>query len=104
MIRRSKYNNKGAKEDNITFDSLKELRRYRELKLLLKADHIWDLEVHRRFPIEIYDQLICAYEADFTYNTGDGFIVEDCKGVKTPLYRLKKKLMKAVWDIDILET
>lgn len=109
MIRRSKYNNKQTREDNITFDSLKELRRYRELKLLLKAGRIQDLEVHRRFLIEVKGQLICRYEADFTYFKGRDmptyeFVVEDCKGVKTPLYKLKKKLMKAVLGIDILET
>ena len=29
--------------------------------------------------------------------------IEDCKGVKTPLYKLKKSLMKSIYDIDILE-
>ena len=105
---RSKYNNKRVKEDNITFDSLLELRRYRELKLLLKAGRIADFEVHRSFPIEVKGHLICHYEADFTYWRGTDipsyeFVAEDCKGVKTPLYKLKKKLMKAVWGIDIVE-
>jgi hypothetical protein len=31
-------------------------------------------------------------------------VVEDTKGMRTPVYRLKKKIMKALYDIDILET
>ena len=54
----------------------------------------------------VNDQKICAYVADFKYNkeNADGIwehIIEDAKGVETPEFKLKKKLMKAVFDIDI---
>ena len=53
----------------------------------------------------VNDQKICAYVADFKYNkeNADGIwehIIEDAKGVETPEFKLKK-LMKAVFNIDI---
>jgi len=46
------------------------------------------------------------YFADFVYTeTKSGVkIVEDCKGVRTPVYVIKRHLMKSVHGIDILET
>lgn len=43
--------------------------------------------------------------ADFVYTTEDGAqIIEDVKGMKTDVYKLKKKLMKELRGIEILET
>jgi len=48
---------------------------------------------------------IGSYRADFTYVNEDGQpIVEDVKGFRTPVYRLKKKLMRALYGIEILES
>lgn len=45
------------------------------------------------------------YVADFVYRNGLGHeIVEDCKGMRTDVYRLKRKLMLMVHGIRILET
>ena len=47
----------------------------------------------------------CAYYADFTYidkRTGET-VVEDVKGVRTPEYKLKRKLMLYVHGIKIKE-
>ncbi|MCR0169837.1 DUF1064 domain-containing protein [[Clostridium] innocuum] len=45
------------------------------------------------------------YIADFTYNDGNGqLIVEDAKGVKTPVYRSKRRLMAELNGIEIKET
>ena len=90
----------------ITFDSKWESERYLYLKSLEKAERIKDLELQPRYNIMVNDQKICAYVADFKYNkeSADGIwehIVEDAKGVETPEFKLKKKLMKAVFDIDI---
>lgn len=46
------------------------------------------------------------YEADFAYEVYGGHgaaVVEDVKGVKTPVYRLKKKLMLAIYGVDVVE-
>jgi len=103
---RSKYGNKKTTIHGITFDSKWESERYLYLKSLEKAGRIKDLELQPRYNILVNDQKICAYVADFKYNkeNADGIwehIVEDAKGVETPEFKLKKKLMKAVFDIDI---
>ena len=45
------------------------------------------------------------YIADFMYNDRNGqLIVEDAKGVKTPVYRLKRRMMAEKYNIEIKET
>jgi len=103
----SKYGNKITVVDNITFHSKKEAKRYLYLKVLERGDHIQDLQLQPSFDIVVNDQHICKYIADFRYTEEGKDIIEDVKGgnaTKTPVYKLKKKLMKAIYDIDILET
>ena len=102
MIKR-KYGNVRVTVDGHNFDSKREARRYGELKLLQKAGKISALEVHPRYDIHVNDEKVCAYVADFAYKTFDGKVVEDVKGVRTAIYRLKKKLMFAVHGIAIAE-
>lgn len=87
------------------FDSRAEYARWLELKLLEKAGKIRDLQKQVPFPLEVNGALICTYIADFTYITvpQERYVVEDVKGVRTAIYRLKKKLMKALEDVDIKE-
>ena len=47
---------------------------------------------------------VCKYTADFRYTTPSGEIIEDVKGVKTTVYRIKKKLVEALFGIEITET
>jgi hypothetical protein len=106
---RHKYNAVKVKEDGYTFDSKQEHKRYCELRLLERAKQIGNLEVHPRFDIEINGSKICTYEADFGYRLlhgaffGKARVIEDVKAIATPVYRIKKKLMKAVHGIDITE-
>lgn len=104
-LRPLKYKNIKTVADGIVFDSQKEARRYGELRLLERAKEISGLQLQPRFPIVINGVKVCTYVADFGYvdHTGSP-IVEDVKGMKTPIYNLKKKLMKAVHGIDIRET
>ncbi len=44
------------------------------------------------------------YIADFVYYRDGKRVVEDCKGVKTAEYKLKKKLMAYVNHINIEES
>lgn len=102
---RLKYGNKKTVVDNITFDSMKEAGRYSDLKLLLKVGKIRDLELQPKFPIVVEGQKICTYRGDFSYidnDTGLG-VVEDVKGMKTAVYNLKKKLVRACHGIEIRE-
>ncbi|WP_315823038.1 DUF1064 domain-containing protein [Paraflavitalea speifideaquila] len=106
--KRSKYNNRKTMVDGIEFDSVKEAKRYGELKLMQKAGHIGFLELQVSFELKVNDEKICTYIADFVYldaKTGER-IVEDVKSEvtrKIPLYRRKKSLMKAIYGITIKE-
>jgi len=102
----NKYNAKKTTIDGITFDSKKEGARYSELKLRLrdKNNPITNLKLQPKFKCVVNDKTICTYIADFRYLENDKLVVEDTKGFKTPVYRLKKKLVEALFGIEILET
>lgn len=102
--RHGKFNAKKTTIDGIVFDSAWEARRYSELKVLEKSKQISGLELQVPFLLEVNGLKICNYKADFVYYQGGEMVVEDAKGVKTPEYKLKKKLMKAVHGIEIKET
>ena len=105
-LRPLKFRNIKTLVDGIVFSSQKEARRYGELKLLERSGQILDLALQPRFPIVINGVKVCTYVADFSYQkAADSSITyEDVKGVKTPMYRLKKKLVKACYGVEILET
>lgn len=90
--------------DNIVFSSKKEAARYSQLKLLEKQGTIKGLVLQPKFVFEQNGVRICSYIADFAYIEKEKAIVEDCKGFKTPVYKLKRKLMKAFFGIIILES
>ena len=102
----SKYKNKPQVVDGHRFPSIREAKRYGELKLLLQSGEIRGLVLQPRYPLRIQKKLICTYVADFRYTdkaTGK-VVVEDCKGFKTSVYKLKKKLIEAIEGMTILET
>ncbi len=106
--RRSKYGAVRTTVDGIVFASKSEARRYGELKLLLKAGEIEDLELQPRFPLIVHfwdeHERIGEYRGDFAYYDRVGErIVEDVKGFKTPLYRWKKKHVEAQYGIKVVE-
>ena len=106
---RPKYGNKKVTVNGIKFDSKWESERYMYLKAMERAGTVRNLELQVRFNLIVNDQKICAYIADFQYErqNKDNFwcsIVEDAKGVETPEFKLKKKLMKACLGIEIYLT
>ena len=104
--KKSKYSNKKTEVDGITFDSLKEANRYRELKILLKAGEIGFLELQKEFELNEKGSHSVKYIADFAYvdqRTGET-IIEDCKGFRTAVYKKKRRLMFQVFGIKIKET
>ena len=103
--RKSKYGAIKTTVDGITFDSKKEARRYLELKHQEATREIFKLELQPKFDLAVNGVKVGVYRGDFRYLDYDGnTIVEDCKGMKTPVYRLKAKLLKAIYGITILET
>jgi len=92
--------------NGIRFDSKAEAERYQDLLLLEKAGAIRELRLQTRWPLHVNGVEIASYVSDFDYFLADttARTTEDTKGMKTPMYRLKKKWMKAEHGIDILET
>lgn len=99
----SKYNAKKVRIDGILFDSKLEGNRYLELKQLLSLGVISDLETHKKYPLIVNGLEVTTYEADFVYKKDGTEVVEDTKGFLTKEYKIKKKLMKAIYDKDIIE-
>jgi len=104
MMNKNKYRAVKTEVDGIVFDSKREAARYMELMLLQRAGEISHLELQPVYECVVNGKKICTYRADFRYFTKLGNIVEDVKGVKTPIYRLKKKLVEALYaGVTILE-
>jgi hypothetical protein len=101
-----KYANIPTKVDNIVFHSRKEARRYIELRALLRAGHIRNLELQPRYDMVVNGVKIGFYKADFRYtiNKNNKTIIEDVKGARTQVYRLKKKIVEALYGIAIYES
>lgn len=122
----SKYHSKKTSVDGIIFDSKKEAKRYRELKLLEQAGEIANLRRQVKYTLiepqyiptgDIYKrgskkgqpkmklaERECAYYADFVYTDKMGnTVVEDTKGMKTQDYKIKRKLMLYKHGIRIKE-
>lgn len=89
-----------------THASMKEALRCNDLYLLVAGKEIHSLTQQPVFVLEINGVRICRYIADFAYfdKKLGGWVTEDVKGRRTPAYLLKKKLVKALHGIDILET
>lgn len=102
--KKSKYYSEKGEVDNLRFDSQKEKARYGELKMMQRAGMISNLELQVVYILMVNGMSVGRYIADFRYKKADRMIVEDCKGFKTPVYRLKKKLMEAIYGVIILET
>lgn len=101
--RSGKYNAKKVRVDNILFDSKLEAQRYIELKELMQIGIIKNLKTHKKYPLVVNGYKVTTYEADFVYERGGLEVIEDTKGVLTKEYKIKKKLMKAIYNKDIIE-
>ena len=108
-----KYHNERVFLDGIRFDSKKEAERYSYLKMLERIGEIEQLELQKKFVLvptqrnkagKVTERAI-TYRADFYYysNRLGRYVVEDAKGVKTDVYKMKKKLMLAVHGLEIVE-
>lgn len=109
----SKYRNKKCNIDGIWFDSIREGRRYSELKLMEKGGYISNLRLQVPYELvpnqknregKVIERKV-VYRADFVYfdNDKQEEVVEDAKGFRTEVYLLKKKLMLDRYGIQIKE-
>lgn len=94
-----KYHNKIVLLDGKRFMSKAEAGRYVELRKKELAGQIKDLRLQVPFKLSV-----CKYIADFVYVQDGQRVVEDVKGMKTAMYRLKKKMMAKELNIAIKET
>lgn len=100
--KRHKYGAKKTTTDDGTFDSAREAKRYADLKLFEKARTITALMRQVKFDLREGG----SYVADFVYFdvTTQSWVVEDSKGFRTDEYKRKRKLMRELHSINILET
>lgn len=107
--KKSKYGNKKVVIDGIKFDSQKEGNRYKELKLLESKGIIKDLKLQVKYELQssykMNDKTIRAisYICDFEYKLDNKLIVEDVKGYRTSIYKMKKKMFEYKYGIEIKE-
>jgi len=103
----SKYKAIKTEVNGIVFDSKKEAKRWTELLLLERAGQIHNLERQHRVDVKYNGILLFWWKADFVYFQGGQRIYEDVKSPMTaalPVYRLKKRILKAMLNIEIRET
>jgi hypothetical protein len=107
--RRTKYGAKGMWIEDVFFASQAEGRRFQQLKVIEATGLITRLELQPTYQVVVNNKLCCRYRADFRYDVIDDRgtvlkqVVEDVKGMSTPLYKLKKKLVQATHGIEIIE-
>ena len=104
--RANKYFAKKTVAMGLKFDSRWEAERWGQLKAMERAGIVTQLERQIKYELSVNDVKICDYIADFRYlleeeNGLSKLVVEDAKGVLTPEFKLKKKMMKAIHNIDI---
>lgn len=107
----SKYHSTPVEVDGIRFDSKREANRWFELRMLERAGKIEKLKRQVKYlliPSQYRDgkciERECSYLADFVYVKDGHLVVEDCKGFRTPEYKIKRKLMLQLYDIRLVET
>jgi hypothetical protein len=95
-----KFKARRTNVDGIKFSSKKEANRYNILKLLQKSGDI--LFFLRQVPFHLPGGV--KYICDFLiFWTNGDVTIEDVKGFKTEIYKAKKKMVEALYPIEILE-
>lgn len=102
----SKYNNRRINTEDGWFDSQRELKRWQELKLLERGKRISDLR--RQVEYELIPKMgplrRIVYRADFVYKEDGREVVEDSKGFRDRVYKLKARLMLWRHNIPVVES
>lgn len=107
---RSKYHATKTTVDGITFDSRNEANRYLVLKGMEEDGIIGNLrrqvryELVPAFDVDGRHYRPVYYVADFVYVEDGKDVVEDVKGVRTDVYKLKSKLFAKKYGMSIRET
>lgn len=111
-IKHSKYHSNKIVEDGYMFDSKKEANHFKDLQLLEKVGAISNLQKQVKYVLIPTQkekgkktERACTYYADFVYEKDGKTVVEDVKSpaTKTPVYVIKRKLMREKYGIEIQE-
>lgn len=97
-VTRSKYGAKPTMLDGLRFDSRLEAHRWAMLSIMQQMGEISDLRRQVRFPLMVGPIRLGDYVADFVYSRDGSQVIEDAKGVLTPMARWKIKHMAAQGD------
>ena len=113
-MRKSKYRSVRTQVDGIWFDSKREALRYGELKVLAQAGIISELKLQPSWPLQCGGNPVriksdgypngrsSVYRADFSYvDKQEGLVVEDVKGMDTPVSRLKRAMVEAEYGVSV---
>lgn len=104
---RRKYRNEPVTVDGIRFDSKKEATRFGELSVVQGAGVIFDLECHPQYVFEHNGMRIGSFRPDFRYYDSNGqCVIEDVKSPSTrkeTSYRLRKRMMKVFFGLEVIE-
>jgi predicted RNase H-like nuclease len=103
--RRNKYGAIKTLKDGVVFDSKLEAHHYEQLKLLQAAGEIKDLDLQHELRLAFNNIVICTYIADYYYYDckAQKWVISDAKGIETPVFKLKWKMVKALYPEFILE-
>ena len=105
----NKYRNNRVTIDGKKFDSEKEGRYYTNLKILKKSGEVKDFKMQVPMPIVVNDIHIAKYILDFRVEYPDGNVEyvdikakkKDGTYITTDVFKLKKKLVEAIYKIEI---
>ena len=89
-----------SESDGFKFASKKELKRYEELKMLRQTGEVLFFQMQPPFHLTGNVKYVCDFQV---YWANGDITFEDVKGVKTPMYLLKKKQVEALYPITITE-
>jgi len=97
---RHKFNAVRCESDGFKFASKKERKRYLELKELRKAGEVELFLMQTPFHLPGNTKYVCDFQVFWNNGT---VTFEDVKGIKTPVYSLKKKQVEELYPITITE-
>lgn len=106
--KKNKFGAQKTEYNGRVFDSKKEARRAFELEAMRRAGEIKKIEYQPKYEIVVNGKKIGNYFADFRITYADGHVeIEDVKGLKKgsaySVFRIKKKLVEALYNVKIVE-
>lgn len=87
--------------ESVRFASQLEAKMWAVYRDMEKRGEISELELQPRFPLVVNGVKVGTYVGDFRFRRGADRVLVDTKGAVTPVFRLKRKLVEALYDIKI---